>query len=152
MTVLCAVIGMESRSDNGSQDLGPQLEQKQYGMPLLRVVGDTERNLNCGSLSSPSSACVPGLLPLSQTSSAGGVSVPTYSEMHPADPINISDCQQSQSSASPVEGQSGIASSPQTGKKTKGRVKIKMEYIDNKLRRYTTFSKRKTGIMKKVGR
>lgn len=38
------------------------------------------------------------------------------------------------------------------GKKTKGRVKIKMEYIDNKLRRYTTFSKRKTGIMKKVSR
>lgn len=36
------------------------------------------------------------------------------------------------------------------GKKTKGRVKIKMEYINNKLRRYTTFSKRKTGIMKKV--
>ena len=36
------------------------------------------------------------------------------------------------------------------GKKTKGRVKIKMEFIDNKLRRYTTFSKRKTGIMKKV--
>ncbi|CAJ0563987.1 unnamed protein product, partial [Mesorhabditis spiculigera] len=36
------------------------------------------------------------------------------------------------------------------GKKTKGRVKIKMEYIGNKLRRYTTFSKRKTGIMKKV--
>jgi serum response factor len=36
-------------------------------------------------------------------------------------------------------------------KKTKGRVKIKMEFIDNKLRRYTTFSKRKTGIMKKVG-
>ncbi|CAI2352473.1 unnamed protein product [Caenorhabditis sp. 36 PRJEB53466] len=36
------------------------------------------------------------------------------------------------------------------GKKTKGRVKIKMEYINNKLRRYTTFSKRKTGIMKKA--
>ena len=42
--------------------------------------------------------------------------------------------------------QGGVAS----GKKTKGRVKIKMEFIDNKLRRYTTFSKRKTGIMKKV--
>jgi serum response factor len=41
---------------------------------------------------------------------------------------------------------------PPNGKKTKGRVKIKMEYIDNKLRRYTTFSKRKTGIMKKVRR
>ena len=39
---------------------------------------------------------------------------------------------------------------PANGKKTKGRVKIKMEFIDNKLRRYTTFSKRKTGIMKKV--
>lgn len=36
------------------------------------------------------------------------------------------------------------------GKKTKGRVRIKMEFIHNKLRRYTTFSKRKTGIMKKV--
>jgi hypothetical protein len=42
------------------------------------------------------------------------------------------------------------AKSLSNGKKTKGRVKIKMEYIDNKLRRYTTFSKRKTGIMKKV--
>lgn len=41
-------------------------------------------------------------------------------------------------------------SPPGNGKKTKGRVKIKMEYIENKLRRYTTFSKRKTGIMKKV--
>lgn len=42
--------------------------------------------------------------------------------------------------------------SPSNGKKTKGRVKIKMEYIENKLRRYTTFSKRKTGIMKKVSK
>ena len=36
-------------------------------------------------------------------------------------------------------------------KKTRGRVKIEMKFISNKLRRYTTFSKRKTGIMKKVG-
>lgn len=35
-------------------------------------------------------------------------------------------------------------------KKTRGRVKIEMKFISNKLRRYTTFSKRKTGIMKKV--
>lgn len=42
------------------------------------------------------------------------------------------------------------SSSRHGGKKTKGRVKIKMEFIENKLRRYTTFSKRKTGIMKKV--
>jgi serum response factor len=35
-------------------------------------------------------------------------------------------------------------------KKTRGRVKIEMEFIQNKLRRYTTFSKRKSGIMKKV--
>ena len=35
-------------------------------------------------------------------------------------------------------------------KKTKGRVKIETKYIQNKLRRYTTFSKRKAGIMKKV--
>ena len=43
-----------------------------------------------------------------------------------------------------------VISMPKPGKKTKGRVKIKMEFIENKLRRYTTFSKRKTGIMKKV--
>lgn len=39
---------------------------------------------------------------------------------------------------------------PKPGKKTRGRVKINMEFIDNKLRRYTTFSKRKSGIMKKA--
>ena len=48
------------------------------------------------------------------------------------------------------QGGGGAASSDAGSKKTKGRVKIKMEFIDNKLRRYTTFSKRKTGIMKKV--
>lgn len=41
-------------------------------------------------------------------------------------------------------------SGPKPGKKTRGRVKIEMKFIENKLRRYTTFSKRKTGIMKKV--
>jgi serum response factor len=41
---------------------------------------------------------------------------------------------------------------PAPGKKTRGRVKIEMQYIQNKLRRYTTFSKRKSGIMKKVSR
>lgn len=39
---------------------------------------------------------------------------------------------------------------PRCGKKTRGRVKIQMEFIQNKLRRYTTFSKRKSGIMKKA--
>ncbi|KAM4695396.1 serum response factor isoform 2-T2 [Discoglossus pictus] len=47
-------------------------------------------------------------------------------------------------------GGSGAVSGAKPGKKTRGRVKIKMEFIDNKLRRYTTFSKRKTGIMKKA--
>nr|XP_028580698.1 serum response factor isoform X2 [Podarcis muralis] len=47
-------------------------------------------------------------------------------------------------------GASGAVSGAKPGKKTRGRVKIKMEFIDNKLRRYTTFSKRKTGIMKKA--
>ncbi|XP_066504414.1 serum response factor-like isoform X2 [Hoplias malabaricus] len=48
-----------------------------------------------------------------------------------------------------MEPQVGVAGA-KPGKKTRGRVKIKMEFIDNKLRRYTTFSKRKTGIMKKA--
>ncbi|XP_071995941.1 LOW QUALITY PROTEIN: serum response factor [Engystomops pustulosus] len=47
-------------------------------------------------------------------------------------------------------GASAAVSGAKPGKKTRGRVKIKMEFIDNKLRRYTTFSKRKTGIMKKA--
>ncbi|XP_061843932.2 serum response factor-like [Nerophis lumbriciformis] len=60
-------------------------------------------------------------------------------------------------SATPSAGLSGghggvTAGTPgaKPGKKTRGRVKIKMAFIDNKLRRYTTFSKRKTGIMKKA--
>ncbi|CAF3253298.1 unnamed protein product [Rotaria socialis] len=42
------------------------------------------------------------------------------------------------------------STSKKRNKKTLGRVKINMAYIDNKIRRYTTFSKRKTGIMKKA--
>ncbi|CAG0922558.1 unnamed protein product [Notodromas monacha] len=52
------------------------------------------------------------------------------------------------STSHPRDGQTKVGLP--NGKKTKGRVKIKMEFIDNKLRRYTTFSKRKTGIMKKA--
>jgi len=44
----------------------------------------------------------------------------------------------------------GTSKASRDSKKTKGRVKIKMEFIENKIRRYTTFSKRKTGIMKKA--
>ena len=44
----------------------------------------------------------------------------------------------------------GLIKLPRPGKKTRGRVKVRMEFIKNKLRRYTTFSKRKTGIMKKA--
>ena len=48
-------------------------------------------------------------------------------------------------------GRSDLDGAQSRQKKTRGRVKIRMEFIQNKLRRYTTFSKRKTGIMKKVG-
>lgn len=61
--------------------------------------------------------------------------------------------QQLQGSSASAAGLPEAAATPgllPNGKKTKGRVKIKMEYIGNKLRRYTTFSKRKTGIMKKA--
>ena len=44
----------------------------------------------------------------------------------------------------------GVIKLPRPGKKTRGRVKVRMVFIKNKLRRYTTFSKRKTGIMKKA--
>lgn len=63
--------------------------------------------------------------------------------------LNVNDCGSDimEDSYSPNHQKNSPLSN---GKKTKGRVKIKMEYIDNKLRRYTTFSKRKTGIMKKA--
>lgn len=63
---------------------------------------------------------------------------------------NISPTATTTATTAPAVPQKAGAKSLSNGKKTKGRVKIKMEYIDNKLRRYTTFSKRKTGIMKKV--
>lgn len=65
---------------------------------------------------------------------------------------NISPTATATAAPSPAVPQKTGAKNLSNGKKTKGRVKIKMEYIDNKLRRYTTFSKRKTGIMKKVSR
>jgi hypothetical protein len=49
-----------------------------------------------------------------------------------------------------LEATEKISNNRNKNKKTLGRVKIKMAYIDNKIRRYTTFSKRKTGIMKKA--
>lgn len=45
---------------------------------------------------------------------------------------------------------SGVVSGVKLGKKIWGCVKIKMEFIDNKLWCYMIFSKRKMGIMKKV--
>lgn len=62
---------------------------------------------------------------------------------------SISDTDESYSS-SQLKGDKLGVKQPALDKKTRGRVKIKMEYINNKLRRYTTFSKRKSGIMKKV--
>ena len=95
---------------------------------------------------------------------------------HFSDSLVCKDCQPFFRSYPPGagRGKSNGPPTPHNGKKTKGRVrknpffpippkcvlssnnplfhkvKIKMEFIDNKLRRYTTFSKRKTGIMKKV--
>lgn len=64
--------------------------------------------------------------------------------------LNVTDCVSNHVEETYTNLGLSKKSPPSNGKKTKGRVKIKMEYIDNKLRRYTTFSKRKTGIMKKV--
>ncbi|CAB4070420.1 SRF [Lepeophtheirus salmonis] len=60
-------------------------------------------------------------------------------------PPGLSSCSSSDTSSLRGGRGSGLKSgdSLSGGKKTKGRVKIKMEFIDNKLRRYTTFSKRK---------
>ncbi|OAF65657.1 hypothetical protein A3Q56_06645 [Intoshia linei] len=43
-----------------------------------------------------------------------------------------------------------ITDPKKNAKKTKGRLKVRMERITNKARRYTTFCKRKSGLMKKA--
>lgn len=76
---------------------------------------------------------------------APGGGVPTFT-MENVDPSTMEEDSDSDGEISVVTNPQGL----KPGKKTKGRVKIKMEFIENKLRRYTTFSKRKTGIMKKA--
>ncbi|XP_076817793.1 serum response factor-like isoform X1 [Clavelina lepadiformis] len=71
------------------------------------------------------------------------VELPNRDDQLDSDDSNVTDDRSSQGSRSDT-------ALPKTGKKTRGRVKINMEFIDNKLRRYTTFSKRKSGIMKKA--
>ncbi|XP_043246272.1 serum response factor-like isoform X1 [Amphibalanus amphitrite] len=95
---------------------------------------------------------VPGSNPLKRTAQDAGFSDQRQCEMPSSDDDgSISDkFSIPQTSVSPTEGQPKISDASPVVKKTKGRVKIKMEFIDNKLRRYTTFSKRKTGIMKKA--
>merc|ERR550539_434341 len=78
--------------------------------------------------------------------SGGGSSDDDEGSMHDVKPNLGSE----RGSAGRGQSLKGGGEGPPAGKKTKGRVKIKMEFIDNKLRRYTTFSKRKTGIMKKA--
>ena len=95
---------------------------------------------------------VPGGNTLKRTAQEAGFSDQRQCEMPSSDDDNSISEKFSipQTSVSPTDGQPKISDSSPVVKKTKGRVKIKMEFIDNKLRRYTTFSKRKTGIMKKV--
>ena len=110
-----------------------------YALPPSHHPGGGPIPHHAGLKRSPESA---GLEMMSQS---GGASSDEEGSMH---------------DVKPAMGERGVAGrgsslkgggeGPPAGKKTKGRVKIKMEFIDNKLRRYTTFSKRKTGIMKKV--
>lgn len=66
------------------------------------------------------------------------------------EPIDNKNQTQSDQNSSQIFKFPNNLSKSNRSKKTKGRVKIKMEFIENKIRRYTTFSKRKTGIMKKA--
>ena len=77
---------------------------------------------------------------------------PHPSKMHPDndDRSSISTSDNDDSCSVQLSNEKLKAGSLAPGKKTRGRVKIEMQYIQNKLRRYTTFSKRKSGIMKKV--
>lgn len=120
-----AYSGSEPSSDEEDELVAPPAPVDRRG--LKRRVSDMEAAAGLarvsGSGHDPSLDCGPGL------AAAGGGGV--YG-------------------VAAVAGGAAAAAGLKPGKKTRGRVKIKMEFIDNKLRRYTTFSKRKTGIMKKV--
>ncbi|GBP29402.1 Serum response factor homolog [Eumeta japonica] len=121
-----------------------------YGMGLLGEVPDMY-----GGAGRPPSALGAALRPAMQPcpGAARGLKRPSdqcYDE-RPSQSLGLEHCPMPDIADDGYASLQPKKSPPSNGKKTKGRVKIKMEYIDNKLRRYTTFSKRKTGIMKKVG-
>ena len=76
--------------------------------------------------------------------------VHTHTRTHTLHPLQISEDPKSAGDHSSDDDEPQEKPKPAPGKKTRGRVKIPMEYIKNKLRRYTTFSKRKSNIMKKA--
>ncbi|XP_052755326.1 serum response factor homolog isoform X2 [Galleria mellonella] len=120
-----------------------------YGMGLLGEMPDMY-----GAGRPPSSLGGGGLRPGMQTCPMPrpGVKRPSdqcYDE-RPSQSVGLDHCTMPDIADDGYASLQPKKSPPSNGKKTKGRVKIKMEYIDNKLRRYTTFSKRKTGIMKKA--
>lgn len=122
-----------------------------YGMGLLGDMNEMYGGRPPSALGQ--GALRPGMQPCPMPRGVKRPSDQCYDERAPSQSVPLDHCSMGQ----PDIADDGYASlqpkksPPSNGKKTKGRVKIKMEYIDNKLRRYTTFSKRKTGIMKKVG-
>lgn len=118
-----------------------------YGMGLLGDVGDM---YGAGRAPGSLGALRPGLQPCPGPRGIKRPSDQCYDD-RPSQSLSLEHCPMPDIADDGYASLQPKKSPPSNGKKTKGRVKIKMEYIDNKLRRYTTFSKRKTGIMKKVG-
>lgn len=122
-----------------------------YGMGLLGEMGDMYGGGRPPPGALSGGALRPGMQPCPMP--RAGVKRPSdqcYDE-RPSQSVGLEHCPMPDIADDGYAPLQPKKSPPSNGKKTKGRVKIKMEYIDNKLRRYTTFSKRKTGIMKKVG-
>lgn len=113
----------------------PELFSQPMGAPMAGMGVGTKRSAHDAGLDRD---------PLGLSSDEDGDLLKKDDKMNPSSSREVL---QHQTSLDPQQQQ---AKTLPNGKKTKGRVKIKMEFIDNKLRRYTTFSKRKTGIMKKA--
>jgi hypothetical protein len=136
----------EGDSDERDRKYEKLMEQGQYGHNTYNTNEQLYDSYNNNTLYPDNSQEERSVITTENNSSSNIIMTPS---------TNSNDNYPNNSSpASSVEDASDrAADSPKSivsGKKTKGRVKIKMEYIENKLRRYTTFSKRKTGIMKKV--
>lgn len=130
---------------------GQQQQQRPHATCMQQATATSDHHQHIDQQPQQAANQQIGAINMQQQQQAATSTSQNQNHHHP-NPYNTNSHQQQQTAHMTSNQNSSIFKKdlPANGKKTKGRVRIKMEFIHNKLRRYTTFSKRKTGIMKKV--